>query len=47
MAIEWGKIIGENVEKTVIYRGLKKIGYTFKKKHLITPKPIKKSEKNI
>jgi transposase len=47
MAIEWGKVIGISVKKNVIYRGLKKIGYTSKKKHLIIPKQIKKSEKNI
>jgi transposase len=43
MKIEWKKLTGVDVSKPVILRTLKKIGFTFKKKHFVIPKQIKKN----
>ncbi len=47
MIIEWKKLTDTNVSADVIYKALKKIGYTSKKKLLVTSKPIKKNVNNI
>lgn len=47
MAIEWEKLTGIPISHDVITRGLKKIGFTSKKKLLITSKPVSKSVKSI
>lgn len=43
MRIEWKKITNIDMSESVMLRALKKIGYTSKKKLLVTPKQIKKS----
>lgn len=43
MKIEWKRLTGVDVSKSVILRTLKKIGYTFKKKHFVMQKQIKKN----
>lgn len=47
MIIEWEKLTNVKVSESVMLRALKKIGFTSKKKPLIMPKQIKKSEKNF
>lgn len=43
MKTEWTILTGIDVSETVILRTLKKIGYTFKKKHFVMLKQIKKN----
>ena len=40
MSVEWKKSTDGTISKSVIQRGLKKIDFTYKKKRLITSKPI-------
>lgn len=47
MRSEWKKLTGVDVSESVMLRALKKIGYTCKKKPLVTWRQIKKDEKNI
>ncbi len=47
MAIEWQKLINNNVSETTIQRALKKINYTSKKKLLAMQKQSKNSVNNI
>lgn len=44
MRVEWKKLTNIDVSESVMLRALKKIGYTSKKKLLVMPKQIKKSE---
>ena len=41
MSVEWKKSTDGTISKSVIQRGLKKIDFTYKKKRLITSKPIR------
>jgi len=43
MKIEWKRLTGIDVSQSVILRSLKKIDYTFKKKHSVMLKQIKKN----
>ena len=47
MAKKWTELTGQSTSDSAIGRGLKKIGFTFKKKRLITWKQTKKREQNI
>ena len=47
MIVKWKSLTGIDVSDDVILKALKKIGYTSKKKLLVTPKQIKKNEKHF
>lgn len=47
MITEWKNRTGVDISKSVMYRALKKINYTCKKKLFITSKQAKKNEKNF
>ena len=47
MSIEWKKLTNINVSGSLIFKALKKIGYTSKKKRLIMSRQIKKNVNNI
>jgi transposase len=47
MIIEWEKLTGDKVTESPMERALKKIGYTSKKKLLVTPKPTPKNVKHF
>jgi transposase len=44
MCIEWEKIYGKRIHKSVMKRGLKKLGYTFKKNSFATRNQVHKKE---
>ncbi len=47
LIIEWEKLTQVKMSESVMLRALKKIGYSFKKKHLSTSNQMKKNEKNF
>ncbi len=47
MIVEWEKLTQVKMSESVMQRALKKIDHTFKKKHLATLRPMKKSEKSF
>ena len=47
MAKKWSELTSQPTSDSVIGRGLKKIGFTFKKKRFIIPKRTKKREQSI
>jgi len=47
MVIKWEQLAGVKVSERVMQRMLKKIGFTYKKKLLITPKQMQKNVKII
>jgi transposase len=47
LRVKWKDLTGVSVSESVMLRALKKIGYTSKKKHLVTPKQIKKNVKHF
>lgn len=47
LIVEWEKLTQVKMSESVMLRALKKIGYSFKKKHLSTLNQMKKNEKNF
>jgi transposase len=47
MCVEWEKIYGKPISRTVMKRGLKKIGYTFKKNSFAIGNPTRIKEQTF